>query len=841
MNKDQPFTPESQEAIIKREQLSLLYDALPTSVLITLINACIISYILWPVINHHNITVWIASAVLISAVRLSAYFLYRKAGSHVADISRWERYHVIGVVASGMLWGGLSLSLFPADSIVHQAFIAFVIAGMSAGAVTTLSALQKPAHSFLILSVMPLIFRLFEAGGSIVTVMAVMTVLFLIFMIVSVQRSYSNIFQNIALRLQSQIQEQKLAASEERFQNLANNSDQVFWTAEPNPERVTYVSPAFERIWGEPAEKLYENPRLWSERIHPDDQQRVQESFVGWLTDEQDSYDIEYRIVDEKADTHWIHDRGNKTKNEQGELIQISGVAEDITARKLVEQRLRKLSLAIEQMCESVIIVDRSGTIEYVNRAFTQITGYSVDETLGKKTSMLKSGKQSSGFYKQMWLEISSGRKWSGSVVDRHKDGSLYPALLSIAPIIDESGDITHYVGILQDMTEHDMLEEKFRQAQKMEALGTLVGGIAHDFNNMLAGMTGNLYLARMKLKEMPDVDIKLQRVEELSFRASEMIQQLLTFARKGLVDMKPFGLTSFIKDVSKLSEASIPKSISFDLNLCSEELVVQGDATQLQQVMMNLLNNAQDAVSGVEKPRIHLRLNEYDADQSFIDKHPDIGTHLFAHMVVEDNGCGIEGNDQAHVFEPFYTTKEVGVGTGLGLSMAYGAIDKHGGLIEIESTPEQGTAVHIYLPLKAELALIEVGQDNDEVIDGKGELILVVDDNANVRSTAREVLENIGYRILEAKDGLDAVNVFSEQRNNIALVLMDIVMPRMGGVKASEQIRVIKPDVHIVFATGYDKDETLQNEMPVAGQIILSKPYSISILSRILRDQLDV
>ncbi len=841
MSSDQPNMSEGQEAIIKREQLSLLYDALPASVVITLINVFIISYVLWSVVDHTNITIWVVCAGLISLMRIIVYFLYRKADPHSADIDRWETYFVTGVASAGILWGVLSLYLFPAGLIAHQAFIAFVIAGISAGAVTTLSALQLPAFAFLILSVTPLIFRLFEAGGSIATAMAVMIVLFLIFMLVSVQRSYKNIYQNIALRLQSQIQEKKLAASEERFQNLANNSDQVFWFMGIDPEQMNYVSPAFERIWGESAEKLYENPRLWMDKVHRDDQHRVHKSFESWIADENENFNIEYRIVDSHGDIHWIYDRGSKTIGEQGELIQLSGIAEDITARKLVEQRLRKLSLAIEQTCESVIIADRSGVIEYVNRAFTQITGYSVDEALGQKPSMLKSGKQSREFYKQMWKKISSGQNWSGSVVDRRKDGSLYPALLSVAPIIDETGEITHFVGILQDMTEHDMLEEKFRQAQKMESLGTLVGGIAHDFNNMLAGMTGNLYLARMKLKEMPDVDGKLQRVEELSFRASEMIQQLLTFARKGMVDMKPFGLTSFIKEVSKLSEASIPKSIAFELSLCTEELVVQGDSTQLQQVMMNLLNNARDAVSALEDPEINLRLDEFTADKRFIDDHPDISARLFAHMVVEDNGCGIAAADQAHVFEPFYTTKGVGVGTGLGLSMAYGAIDKHGGIIEIDSTLGQGTAIHIYLPLKAELALIEAHQGDEEVIIGHGELILVVDDNANVRTTAREVLENIGYRILEAKDGLDAVNVFSEQRSNIDLVLMDIVMPRMGGVKASEQIRALNPDVNIVFATGYDKDETLQDEMPDGEQVILSKPYSISILSRTLRDKLDV
>jgi PAS domain S-box-containing protein len=512
----------------------------------------------------------------------------------------------------------------------------------------------------------------------------------------------------------------------------------------------------------------------------------------------------------------------------------------DISERLRSEAVVRQLSQSVNQAGESILITDKDGNIEYTNPAFTKITGYTFDEVEGMNPRVLSSGKQDHAFYKTLWDTIDRGEKWQRMIVDKKKDGTLYPALLSISPIYDKANHITHYVAIQQDMTEHEQLENQFRQAQKMEAIGTLVGGIAHDFNNMLAGMTGNLYLAGKQVEHLPEVQKKLKIVEDLSYQASDMIQQLLTFARKSMVEIKPFGLVTFLKEITKLHSTGIPENILFQKEFYHEELVIKGDATQIQQVVVNLLNNACDAVEGVSEPRIRLKLKKFEADKTFLSLYPEVKGHLFAHIMVEDNGSGIKEEDQKHIFEPFFSTKEVGKGTGLGLAMAYGAIQSHGGIIDVESTLGQGTAIHIYLPLKEEVEFIVEQGDIGETAAGGGETILIVDDNADVRVMTREVLESLGYHVLEASDGLKAIDVFTVHQNEISLVLTDVVMPRLGGVETAERIRAICAGIKIIFMTGYDRDDVLKIKPSFGEHAILSKPCTIQKLSQTIRNQLD-
>ncbi|MDX8398425.1 MAG: ATP-binding protein [Mariprofundaceae bacterium] len=512
----------------------------------------------------------------------------------------------------------------------------------------------------------------------------------------------------------------------------------------------------------------------------------------------------------------------------------------EIEEHRHTEDQLRVLSEAVEHAGECIFITDIDGHIEYANQAFYSIMGYEPSEVVGQKASILRSGEQDDVFYQSLWETILAGDTWSGSVTNLKKDQTLIPVMMTVAPILNRQGMIDAFVATQQDMTKQKELEAQFQQAQKMEALGTLVGGIAHDFNNMLAAMIGSIYLIKLESEQASDaVKENLNGLETLSFRASEMIKQLLTFARKGRLHKTNIFLGSLIKEALKLQQVSIPENIKFEHCIAQEELKVYADATQLQQLLINLINNARDAVEAVAKAEIHVLLESFVGDAAFLAKHQSLKGREFAHLCVRDNGCGIDSNDLAVIFEPFYTTKEVGKGTGLGLSMVFGAVESHQGVIEVESQAAQGTAFHIYLPLLPQEEREELKSNQLDVKHGHGETILLVDDNSLMLTSCQQVLESMGYHVLTACNGLQAVELYTAKHREIDLMMLDLVMPEMGGVEAAKLIQEKFPTAKIIFATAYDSSGVLTKEM--ANQYtLLAKPFAIELLSHSIRQLLE-
>lgn len=418
------------------------------------------------------------------------------------------------------------------------------------------------------------------------------------------------------------------------------------------------------------------------------------------------------------------------------------------------------------------------------------------------------------------------------------KDGRVRDILFSMARI-DKNSSLV----IFHDLSERNKMEkalvnsqEQFHQAQKMEAVGTLVGGIAHDFNNTLAGIVGNLYLAKKAAKSLPDVIHRLETVEKLSFGAAATIQQLLAFSRKGIVEMQPLSVASFLKETIKLQQIGIPEDISLSTEIHDEKMHVNGDINQLQQVLINLINNASDAVTNAQDPTINIVLNHFHADKHFMAYHETLQGLDFACLTVSDNGLGIKDEHLEHIFEPFFTTKEFGKGTGLGLAMSYGAIKTHGGAITVKSKQggdDHGTSISIYLPLLEEPQTITLETKEDAIIEGNGETILLVDDNEAVLHTGREVLEGLGYQIITACDGENAVELYKAHQHEIDLVILDVVMPKLSGPDALQIIKTINPNVKAIFATGYDKSSVSQSKAIKAKELIISKPFAINKLSK--------
>ncbi|MDQ6986297.1 MAG: PAS domain S-box protein [Mariprofundaceae bacterium] len=520
-----------------------------------------------------------------------------------------------------------------------------------------------------------------------------------------------------------------------------------------------------------------------------------------------------------------------------GDELAHIGAAFDIMINQLdcEHKRLLQMSRAFEYLQEGVLITDADGCIEYVNEAFTRISGYGATEALGKKPNILKSGEHSPEFYQAFWNRISQGKVWKGNQINRRKDGSLYTARVSVAPLLDSHGKVTHFVGVQEDISEQQQLEEQFMQAQKMESLGTLVGGIAHDFNNMLAGMVGNLYMARKKIKDQPEVVLKLELVEKLSFRAADMIKQLLAFARKDMVEFQTIDFTPFIKEAYKLAHVVVPENVCCLPDFGNESLSLDCDATQVQQILMNLLVNARDALRNVQSPQINVQLRSIRPDEAFRNRHRDAMAQVYAELSIKDNGCGMSEAELQRIFEPFYTTKNVGEGTGLGLSMVFGAMQRHQGFIEVDSEPGCGTVFRLYFPLSAQFPE-EVLPVQSDIWRASGERLLLADDEPVVRDTLSEMLSLDGFHVDVASDGAEAVRLFSAQPEAYDAVILDVVMPVMGGMQAALKIRELDPDMPIIFATGYDREHVLSGVGDMQHIAALSKPLHAHRLRQILR-----
>jgi len=476
------------------------------------------------------------------------------------------------------------------------------------------------------------------------------------------------------------------------------------------------------------------------------------------------------------------------------------------------------------------------------NTKLSELTGYSAEELANKHMVDFFQPEDHEQILNDL-KSIDQGDKVEGEKNLLSKDGYLTPCLFTAVPL--KIDDKSYTSGIAIDISDRKLAEEallksqqQFYQAQKMEAVGTLVGGIAHDFNNMLAGITGNLYLAKKRTQEMPDVTQKLTDVEELSFRASDMIRQLLTFARKGEVSMTPLPFNPFIKETLKFLTTSIPENIEIHRSISNEEMQVTGNITQLHQVLMNLINNARDAVDSVDSPAITIALDTFHPTEAYIKQKKHFKPGHYAHLTVEDNGCGIPEHQLDHLFEPFFTTKEEGKGTGLGLAMVFGSIKTHRGFVEVESSEGNGSIFHIYIPLVKSIETVS-SPTPSKVIEGNGETILIVDDNNAVRRSSKEILESLNYKVIEASDGLEAIELFCSRQSEISLIMIDLVMPKLGGVEAINQIKKIDPNIKVIFSTGYDKGDFFKDKALSDEYTILSKPHNIEKLSKTIRDQL--
>jgi len=504
------------------------------------------------------------------------------------------------------------------------------------------------------------------------------------------------------------------------------------------------------------------------------------------------------------------------------------------------EESLRKLSRAVEQSADTVVVTDRHGIIEYVNPAFEALTGYDHDEVHGKSPRILKSGEQGPETYQEMWKTILAGNVYRGILVNRKKNGELYYVEESICPVRDTDGQITHFIANGRDLTERLRLEAQLLQSQKMDAIGNLAGGVAHDFNNLLTIITSYAELALDAVPRDSPLESKIQEILLAARRAAELTRQLLAFSRKQPQALRVADLNQVIARIAKTLPRLIGEDIEFSF-MRSEGLGrVRVDPLQVEQVLMNLAANARDAMP--QGGLLRIETSDVRLDDQYIDRKPAvIPPGRYALITVSDDGSGIPPEHLPHIFEPFYTTKPSGKGTGLGLATVYGIVKQNKGFIWAYSEPRMGTVFKIYLPcVEGRHNPRELEDARTENTPGGSETVLLVEDEQAVRRATAEFLGLQGYTVLEAKDGVDALSVAKNHASTIHLVVTDVVMPNMSGGQLSKELEQLRPDTKLLFVSGYAGKTVLDHNVVDLETNFLQKPYTLKQLSLKIRAALD-
>jgi PAS domain S-box-containing protein len=516
-------------------------------------------------------------------------------------------------------------------------------------------------------------------------------------------------------------------------------------------------------------------------------------------------------------------------------------LAQDITEREQTEKALReseqKYRTLFEESKDVVYISAPEGKFLDINQAGVELFGYASREELLQiditqdlhvnphRRSELQEQLDKQGFIKD------------SEVVFRRKDGQHVTVLLTANAVNDEKGAIIAYRGIMTDITERKRLEQQLMQAQKMEAVGQLAGGIAHDFNNILTAIIGFGTLVKMETPKNDPMQSYITQILTSANRAANLTQALLAFSRKQIISPKPVDLNEIIRGVKSILSRIIGEDIELSIVLTDQDLIAMADSSQMEQVLMNFATNARDAMPNGGS--LVISTNRVEVDNEFIKTHGYGKPGSYSIITIEDTGYGIDEETEKRIFEPFFTTKEVGKGTGLGLSMVYGIINQHGGHINLYSKPGIGTTFKIYLPL-IQSKIEETEQTAFSILKGGDETVLIAEDDVQVRELTKEVLSGFGYKVIEAKDGADAVKVFNENKDEIQLLILDVVMPKMNGREAYDEIKNVRHKVKAIFISGYTADMIHKKGILEEGLNFLSKPILPDELLRKIREVLD-
>lgn len=634
--------------------------------------------------------------------------------------------------------------------------------------------------------------------------------------------------------------QKEVIAGKKRLDLVIRGTEQglFYWDLPTDRIRFKYL---WKEILGHSIKPSPTSMEEWLTNIHPDDKKRLEKIRNDHLQGLTPFYELEFRIKTAENIWCWIYGKAKVVEHHKdGSPRQVAGLLHNITDRKKAETEQLRLVSALEQSEEATAITDTKGDILYVNQAFAKFY------TINPKTILQTPLREIGHIFQQkkLWNDLKNDITCRKHIVCHAKNSSLGNGTISdlefkTAVIRDAQGSRMSYIFSLRDISRETTLEEQLRQSQKMEAIGQLAGGIAHDFNNLLQVILGYTSKIIQEGRLDPDTSTCMEHISNASNRAAALIRQLLIFSRRDRGTIELVDLNEVIEDVLSLLKRTLGEQIYLTFNPGAAPSLISADSGQMHQIIMNLCVNARDAMP--QGGSIAITTERVYLDQDFVKAHPWAHKGNFVCITIKDSGTGMSPEIQEHMFEPFFTTKETGKGTGIGLATVYGIVKNHAGMIHVRSTENKGTAFYIYLPLTTEAEHRESSLPLPESTEHEPvtATLLVAEDDELVRALTKEVLEDAGYTIITAVDGDEAIRMFHTYHTQLDLIMLDVIMPGKNGQQVWEEVYKLRPDLPVLFSSGYSFNELKDNTLLSDNGQLIQKPYTPGNLLQTLADML--